>query len=449
MVGMTNLLRKHLSNDLQPYTCYLSECIQDNPMFSEFQAWKHHVVNDHRSFRGWSCPLCQPLTDFREETDLHDHIQRAHPQVAAEDYSKDLPSISKVYSAPEFNVCPVCSIREVEWKTTKQEVEEIDPATERASTNITNSIGGTFLDHIGLCMHAFALRALPATVNDLSNTEFASPEPYGCRTEESTPSISSQLLDLPTASGNEGRNSLTLVNLQSALPSPMVANTEDGRSNSAIDHLPLSKSTSDPPKDRTSLVQSIKSKMFKSAKSSVSELDEFFAHVNACTASAVVESGNLHTRPIVSIRALGPYFTTGRLRGLLLCVGGSIAYETLVRERYLVVFSILLSIGKGPFINKFIQHGELVDERLPFLTRDVWPEASSEIFDEFYEAQWQFCAKTLVAEGLNDTKLCDNMVMPFKKIELLRDGSDSTISKVELFEEYNSLIPVRQPRTSA
>ena len=103
----------------------------------------------------------------------------------------------------------------------------------------------------------------------------------------------------------------------------------------------------------------------------------------------------------------------------------------------------------GPFISTFIQHDQLADERLPFLTRDVLPEASSEIFPKFYEAQWKFCAKTLVPHGLNETRVPDNMVMPFQKIEILHTGPDSTISKVEIFEEYNYLVPVRQSRASA
>jgi len=179
------------------------------------------------------------------------------------------------------------------------------------------------------------------------------------------------------------------------------------------------------------------------------EHDEYLARIADSTSLAISATPSTNTRPIVSIRALRSYVTPGRLRKLLLCVSGSTNYETAVRERYLVVFSILLSIGMGPFINKFIRHDQLVDERLPFLTRDVWPEASSEIFDKFYEAQWKFCAKTLVPDGLNDTKLCDNMVMPFKKIEILNNGSDSIISKVELFDEYNHLVPVRQPRARA
>lgn len=185
------------------------------------------------------------------------------------------------------------------------------------------------------------------------------------------------------------------------------------------------------------------------ASENARELDDYLAHIEGCTLLAISDASSTGTRPIVSIRALRSYVSPDILRKLLLCISITSNYETVVREQYLVVFTILLSIGMGPFIHTFVQHDQLVDERLPFLTRDVWPEASSQIFDNFYEAQWRFCAKTLVPDGLNDTKLCDNMVMPFKEIKVLNKGSDSTISKVELFEEYNHLVPVGQPSARA
>jgi len=179
------------------------------------------------------------------------------------------------------------------------------------------------------------------------------------------------------------------------------------------------------------------------------ELDDYLRRMADCTSPAILATPSTDTRPIMSIRDLRSYVTQSRLRKLLLCVGASTNYDTVVQERYLVVFSILLSIKMGPFISTFIQHDQLADERLPFLTRDVLPEASSEIFPKFYEAQWKFCAKTLVPHGLNETRVPDNMVMPFQKIEILHTGPDSTISKVEIFEEYNYLVPVRQSRASA
>jgi hypothetical protein len=102
----------------------------------------------------------------------------------------------------------------------------------------------------------------------------------------------------------------------------------------------------------------------------------------------------------------------------------------------------------GPFLSAFVQH-DMTDEKLPFLTRDAWPEVSKAIFDKFYAAQWQFCPKRLVFDQLHDTWLHKNMIVPFKEKVLLKDGVDSIIYKVELFEEYNHLFPVGQLRARA
>jgi hypothetical protein len=176
------------------------------------------------------------------------------------------------------------------------------------------------------------------------------------------------------------------------------------------------------------------------------ELRDFLQHVEDCTEPAVAETQPVVTQPIVSIDGVRSYLTTERLRRLLLSVGSSDTYEDAVRKRYTAVFSILLSINKGIYLATFVQHDHMSDRGLPFLTCHAWPEASKPIFDEFYEAQWKFCPKQLVFGELHDTWLHKNTVLPFKKKVVCNNGVDSTIFKVELFEEYNDLIPVGQSR---
>jgi len=175
-----------------------------------------------------------------------------------------------------------------------------------------------------------------------------------------------------------------------------------------------------------------------------SELHDFLERVNECTAAAVAESMPLVTQPIVSIDGLRSYLTEERLRRLLFYVGNSDLYEHAVRERYLAVFSILLSIDKAPYLPLFAQNDHMTDGGLPFLTCDAWPQMCKTIFDEFYEAQWKFCPKQLVYGQLHDKLLHRDMIVPFRSKVLLKDSVDSTVFKVELFDEYNHLIPVCQ-----
>jgi hypothetical protein len=175
-----------------------------------------------------------------------------------------------------------------------------------------------------------------------------------------------------------------------------------------------------------------------------SECRDFLEQVKECTALAVVESQTPVNRPIVSMNRLRSYLNEERLRSLLLYVICPPGYQDAVRARYLAVFSILLSIDKGPYLPTFMHHDNMADAALPFLTCDAWPEVSKTIFKEFYSAQWEFCPKELVSGQLHDIWLDENIVVPFKEKVVLKDGEDSVIFKVELFEEYNHLIPVGQ-----
>jgi hypothetical protein len=178
------------------------------------------------------------------------------------------------------------------------------------------------------------------------------------------------------------------------------------------------------------------------APSTNGELSAFLEHVEKCKLFAIAESPPTGTRPIVSIRKLQTYLDTDRVRKLLLYINVSSNYERIVRDGYLIVFSVLLSIHRGPYITSFVQYEQLADERLPFLSGDNWPDVCKVTFDEFYEAQWKFCAKRLVYERLNDTRLHADEVVPFRRKDVLKVGPDSTIFKAELFEEYNYLFPV-------
>lgn len=219
--------RKHLSDDIQPYTCYLSKCPQNNPMFVELQAWKHHVFNSHQNFRGWRCPFCRSHRDFREEIDLDGHIRQSHADVTMEDYMYDLAAVSRVYSAPSLDICPICSLCEAEWETEKRQLNVANFTTKRSKIPVLHMVDDTFLDHIGQCMHTFALRSLPALLNDSGYTDIASTRSCSYMTDKTSLSLPSQSSGFSTHTRDERRKSLTKANLQSSLQSEITDNIED------------------------------------------------------------------------------------------------------------------------------------------------------------------------------------------------------------------------------
>lgn len=142
--------RKHASEDLQPYTCYLTGCRRDNPLFNTFDAWKVHVLSkEHQQFEGWTCLFCQFHTNSLQEADFLNHIQDTHSYDIAGEPVEDFADICRRYTSQPLSICPVCSTTEQEWRAGKR----IDPDFEREAQ--------TFIEHIGGCMHRFALRVLP------------------------------------------------------------------------------------------------------------------------------------------------------------------------------------------------------------------------------------------------------------------------------------------------
>ena len=101
--------------------------------------------------------------------------------------------------------------------------------------------------------------------------------------------------------------------------------------------------------------------------------------------------------------------------------------------------------GTNCELSDFLKH---VEKCKWFAIADTSPTGTRPIVStrapQFNETQWKFCAKRLVYDRLNDTRLHANEVVPFRKKHPLKEGSDSTIFRVELFEEYNHLFPVGQ-----
>ncbi|CZR67104.1 uncharacterized protein PAC_17003 [Phialocephala subalpina] len=144
--------KKHASEDLQPYTCYLPNCPQDHPFFNTFGAWKAHVLSkDHHQFEGWTCLFCRFSSKSTEESIFLDHIQNNHSNAVAKESLTNFANMCRQYTAPALDRCPVCSTYEIDWKLRKDSDPKFEPRVK------------SFLEHLGQCMHYFALRVLPET----------------------------------------------------------------------------------------------------------------------------------------------------------------------------------------------------------------------------------------------------------------------------------------------
>lgn len=111
-----------------------------------------------------------------------------------------------------------------------------------------------------------------------------------------------------------------------------------------------------------------------------------------------------------------------------------------VRDHYLQSFATLLCIGEGRMIHHFQQHKALRDQKLPYRTRpDEFPTTTPDKFEDFKEAQWQFCASDL-EYGMND-RFKEEEILPLILKEKIGEGGSAIIYKIVVDEGYNSLRP--------
>jgi hypothetical protein len=157
---------------------------------------------------------------------------------------------------------------------------------------------------------------------------------------------------------------------------------------------------------------------------------------------AATENGDA-TRGFLPYDDLKTYFAKDtRLREVLRAVFESpqgpppVAFKT-VREN-LRVFSILLYIRKGSFIQYFVRHDGLSDSMLPFYSRPQdFPAGPDDFFPLFYECQWMFCAKPLKYNRYKNWK--ESMILPIISKERIGDGGSAVTYKIKVHPWYNHL----------
>ncbi|RSL76302.1 hypothetical protein CEP51_010085 [Fusarium floridanum] len=135
-----NRWKKHLAEDLCPYTCILPSCPKPEILYITKEAWKAHLLEDHRNVKSWVCFACVDAVQFDEEDAFVTHTLQEHHDAISKDQIPTLKSICSRSVPAEISSCPLCP-----WPTEKD--GEVDK--------------GALIDHIAEEVHAFSLRSLP------------------------------------------------------------------------------------------------------------------------------------------------------------------------------------------------------------------------------------------------------------------------------------------------
>ena len=116
-----------------------------------------------------------------------------------------------------------------------------------------------------------------------------------------------------------------------------------------------------------------------------------------------------------------------------------------IKRRYAKIFCLLIIIGKGEFINHFIEY-DISDQQLPLSKHKPvgFPADSSgsHFFETFLQHQWQFSVPELnVMYGRRFDP--SEWILPIRRVALLGEGVSADIHLVEVHSCYDQLETVR------
>lgn len=125
------IYRKHLAEDIRPYTCIFDSCPTPDVYYTCRSMLEQHFRQDHPPV--WICPLCDEGSVYSTMSEMMDHLHNAHP-----DNGEDISSIisSSAQTRMGINTCPLC---EVNGEADSPEL----------------------IDHVMEHIHDFSLRSLP------------------------------------------------------------------------------------------------------------------------------------------------------------------------------------------------------------------------------------------------------------------------------------------------
>jgi WD40 repeat protein len=131
--------RKHLANDICPYTCFLDNCPTPYKLFVTEKEWNEHFMNTHQP--KFQCPCCDSAT-LNSLAEIMSHFQLYHPEIS-DDELADALAKSAVH-VMGITKCPLCDSED------SQDSPEL-------------------IEHILEHIHDFSLRSLPWPKDPVSN----------------------------------------------------------------------------------------------------------------------------------------------------------------------------------------------------------------------------------------------------------------------------------------
>lgn len=114
----------------------------------------------------------------------------------------------------------------------------------------------------------------------------------------------------------------------------------------------------------------------------------------------------------------------------------TISEAQVILDHFLVVFTILLRIGKALALPRFVER-DYTDERLPFFDRPRhFPKLDSPFFEAFFDAQWTFCPVKLPKNPEN-YELEPEQILPLAEKHKIAENTGLCIYRAKIHQEYD------------
>ncbi|KAE8320572.1 hypothetical protein BDV39DRAFT_211546 [Aspergillus sergii] len=130
--------KKHLSQDILPYTCILEDCPHPEKLYHTKDLWLSHMLTDHGGISHWICLACNDSNEhpvFYEESAFIEHLEERHSRGIEPQHIPMLATAWKRNTLVSIRSCPLCGFED-------QDLEAV-------------------LNHAAEHLHSFSLRSLP------------------------------------------------------------------------------------------------------------------------------------------------------------------------------------------------------------------------------------------------------------------------------------------------
>ena len=173
-------------------------------------------------------------------------------------------------------------------------------------------------------------------------------------------------------------------------------------------------------------------------------LQAFHQWVKSVRCTSSDDTGSQSLRSFVPLPRVQAYFKTQRssvqkiLEEIFPDRDPPVDIETIERS-YSRVFCILLLIGRGCYIESFVDYESLSDQHLPFdeSAPTAFPKSANPFFSAFYEQQWEFCAPLF--EDMMQRRFGPKVILPIILKEKIDGGGSAIAYKIVLHQAYNWL----------